>query len=174
MGVSRVSTGVCADCGGRSVEECRQTSFVYLHDGKSVTLEAVVPVRRCEACGEESADYRAEDIKHEAVCRFLGRLAPSDIRAFREQFDLTQTRLAEITGLGVASIRRWESGNQILSLSVDRYLRLLFAEPRTFELALKIETKKSTDRVEPKFATPVSQRSRENASAFRLRMPEAA
>ena len=43
----------------------------------------------------------------------------------RERRGLTRAQFAELTGLGVASLNRWENGSSVQSVANDRYLRLL-------------------------------------------------
>lgn len=51
------------------------------------------------------------------------RLSPAEIKAIRARHDLTQQGLAERTGIGIASIKRWEAGALQPSASMDRLLR---------------------------------------------------
>ena len=88
-----------------------------------------VPVRRCEACDFEYLDDESERLKHEVVCRHLGVLPPSEILRIRKGFGKTQSEFARVTGLGVASLNRWENGLTIQTHGYDRYLRLLKAHP---------------------------------------------
>lgn len=162
----------CEDCGGRSTLVWRSAPFAYLDGDKQVELVASIPVWKCANCGDQYTDSQAEDIRHESVCHYLGRLTPSDIKTFREVYQLTQGRLGEVTGYGVASIRRWETGNQIQSLSADRSLRLLFSSPEVFRIALRIEGRSDGGvRGDPKFVTPFSPQVRREAEVFQLRAP---
>ena len=54
-------------------------------------------------------------------------LTPWEIREIRKKHDLSRAAFAELTGLGAASLGRWETGALIQSLANDRYLRLLAA-----------------------------------------------
>jgi transcriptional regulator with XRE-family HTH domain len=64
---------------------------------------------------------------HAAICRDCGLLAPEDIVAARARLGFTQRDLAERTGFGIASIKRWETGRTIQNLSSDRALRAVLA-----------------------------------------------
>lgn len=90
-----------------------------------VQLAANVPVYRCEACDFEYLDYEAEQRKQEAVCRYLGVLTPGEIKQIRNGFAMTRAEFSKITGIGPASLNRWENGLSIQTLAYDRYLRLL-------------------------------------------------
>lgn len=94
---------------------------------KTRTLRRSVrlPVLRCRDCSFEWFDDTAERLRHEAICRHLGVLSPSEIRAIREQRGWSQAKFAELTGLGKASLSRWESGQLIQNAGYDKLLRLL-------------------------------------------------
>ena len=42
---------------------------------------------------------------------------------------MTRAKFAQVTGLGEASLNRWENGLTIQTYAYDRYLRLLLAQP---------------------------------------------
>lgn len=88
-------------------------------------IRVTVPVWSCPACEIEFTDSRAEEIRHEAVCRHLQRFTPTEVKAIRDGYGMSQEAFARATGIGVASIKRWESGNQIQGEALDNYLRLL-------------------------------------------------
>ena len=88
-------------------------------------LSVDVPVRRCASCDLEFLDEPAEGLKHEAVCKHLGVLTPAEIRRIREAHGMSRVSFAQVTGLGEASLNRWENGLNIQTHANDRYLRLL-------------------------------------------------
>jgi len=119
----------CAACGQKAVRlSIEEESFPYGEGSDQIVLHARVPVWTCAQCGERYTDAAAEDIRHAEVCRYLRRLSPSELRAIREKYGLSQQEWAERTALGVASVKRWESGNLIQNAATDRYIRLL-ADP---------------------------------------------
>ena len=142
-------------------------SFNYGPVSDGVVLSAVVPVWSCEGCGEQYLGPEAEDIKHDAVCAFLGRMTPSEIKSLRLSFQMLQDQFADFTGYGIASIKRWETGAQIQSESVDKHLRLLRA------LGIAEVVKRSTAPKTPEFRTELSPEIRERAKQFNLRVPMA-
>ncbi len=83
-----------------------------------------VPVRRCGNCWLEYLDNAAEGAQHEAICAYLGVLSPSNIRSLRLSRGLSRADLAKLTGLGEATIARWERGEIIQNVANDRLLRL--------------------------------------------------
>ena len=133
----------CPMCGDSGVTTSwNRHTFNYGTGDSAVELDVNVPVRRCDACEFEYLDEAAEHLKHEAACRHLGVLPPAEIRRIRENFRMTRARLAQVTGLGEASLNRWENGLNIQTHANDRYLRLL-ARPgimRHLEELVAIET----------------------------------
>lgn len=116
----------CPMCGSDKVTtSMNRHTFSYGSGETAVELTVDVPVRCCGPCAFEYLDEVAEDLKHEAVCQHFGVLSPAEIRRIREGHRMTRTRFAEITGLGEASLNRWENGLTIQTQAYDRYLRLL-------------------------------------------------
>jgi putative zinc finger/helix-turn-helix YgiT family protein len=157
----------CDFCGASALSESYQIEhFIYGAGDDAVTLTANVPVQTCTECGESITGGEAERLRHEAVCVYLGRLTPADIKAIRDTYKLTQDQLAEISGFGIASIKRWESGHQIQNMSADRYLRLLRL-PANFRI-LQIMVGQSPAKQSPIFRTTLSDRILEDSKAFHL------
>ncbi len=123
-----VETMACPQCEGAVETVQHPEVFRYGEGASAVDLPVVLPVRRCLGCGLEFLDHQAERIKHAALCRHFGVLTPWEIREIRARHGLSRAAFAKLTGLGAASLGRWETGNSIQTLANDRYLRLL-AEP---------------------------------------------
>ena len=116
---------VCEECGQRVTTTWHDHTLVY-GSGEAVAELAVrLPVRRCDHCDFDYLDDEGECLKHEAVLGHLGLLTPREIRDIRERLGLSRSALAELTGIGEASLSRWERGVEIQTLGYDRYLRLL-------------------------------------------------
>lgn len=84
-----------------------------------------LPVRTCPACDLQYIDHHGERLHHEAICRHLGVLSPADIRSIRRSYGMSTAAFAHATGLGEATISRWENGLVIQNHANDRYVRLL-------------------------------------------------
>ena len=118
--------GECPLCGDDSIAtEWHRDSFEYGTGDSAVMLEVDLPVRRCGACDLEFLDHEGERRRHAAVCRHLGLLSPAEIAAIRKTHRLSRAAFAEVTGLGEATLGRWENGAVIQNRANDRYLRLL-------------------------------------------------
>lgn len=120
----------CPLCGNTGITTSWNPDVFNYGSGESIVeLTVDVPVRRCEDCDFEYLDDEAERLKHETVCRHLGVLSPDEIRSIRKGFGMTQVDFAQVTGIGIASLNRWENGLTIQTHAYDRYLRLLAAHP---------------------------------------------
>jgi transcriptional regulator with XRE-family HTH domain len=120
----------CPDCGSREVETQQVlVNFQYGSGGKAAELEAKVPFRKCTHCGFEYTDAEAEDVRHDAVCRYLEVMTPDEILTLRKDLGFTRAQLAEVSRIGEASLARWELAEVIQNPGYDSYLYLLsFAE----------------------------------------------
>ncbi len=105
-------------------------TFDYGTGELKVQLTVDAHVRRCSSCDFEYFDHVTENLKQEAICQYLGVLSPNEIRRIRQKCRMSRPKFAQVTGLGEASLNRWENGLNIQSLAYDRYLRLL-AIPET-------------------------------------------
>lgn len=126
------STLACPQCEGTVETIIHNDVFEYGVGDSSVQIAVDLPVRRCTSCEIEFLDHVAERLKHEALCRHFGVLTPWEIREIRRRCRLSRAAFSELTGLGEATLGRWESGALIQTLANDRYLRLL-AEPGGIE-----------------------------------------
>ena len=116
----------CARCGAAGVDTTAQRhTFTYGAGEAAADLTVHLPVRRCATCGFEFLDRESERIKLETICEHLGILSPSGIRRIRESYGMTQAAFAETTGLGTATLVRWENGSMNHTRAYDRYMRLL-------------------------------------------------
>jgi putative zinc finger/helix-turn-helix YgiT family protein len=94
-----------------------------------------VPVEICTNCGEQYSGPEAARLHHEAICKTFGFLTPREICSLREdQLRLTQEEFAKLTGIGLATISRWECGRLVQNRAMDTYLRLLQANPENVRL----------------------------------------
>ncbi len=128
----------CPICGEQDIATTwTRHAFDYGSGETAVTLQVCLPVHRCSTCGFEYLDEEAERLKHSAVCDHLGVLPPDNIRRIRENHRMTRAAFAQMTGLGEASLNRWENGLSVQNHANDRYLRLL-ARPQTMRILREI------------------------------------
>lgn len=101
-----------------------QHKFTYGVGDTAVELTCQLPVRVCENCGGQFVDEVGEAVRQEAICRHLNRLTPTQVLKIREDCG-SQVVFGELTGIGEASLSRWETGASMPSKAYDRYLYLL-------------------------------------------------
>ena len=98
------------------------------NDRIHIVIDAV-PVLVCPQCGEVFYGPEAEQLHHRAICKAYQLLTPEEIKNVREQLGKTQEEFAALTGIGVATLSRWEKGRLMQTRAHDNYLRLLNALP---------------------------------------------
>ena len=114
----------CAMCGSSKVTtKWLMDSFEYGSDETKVLLEVEIPVHNCGECSFEFTDHSADLLQHEAICRHLGLLSPSEVRAVR--MNMSKAKFSRQTGIGEASLNRWEKGVVLQNVAMDNYLYLL-------------------------------------------------
>ena len=108
------------------MQTCYETEeFRYGVGEHAIAISVELPLRQCAACGFQYFDHVADETRHEAVCRALGVMTPQEIQAVRQAFGFSRREFSVLTGLGEASLGRWERGTLIQSQANDRYLYLL-------------------------------------------------
>jgi putative zinc finger/helix-turn-helix YgiT family protein len=116
---------ICPSCGSTDISSSNEEEeFPFRHGQERVMLAALVPVQTCRACGTSFTDYRGEDAREQAIARYLGILRPKELIAIREQLGLSREKFAELTGIGGASIARWESGRSRQNKALDNLVYL--------------------------------------------------
>ena len=115
----------CFDCGADTRKNWGEHTFTYGLGPDPAELRVTLPIHVCPSCGFECLDDEAETLKHEAICAHLGVLSPNEIRGIRRMHGMSRAAFSKVTGLGEATLNRWENGILIQSTANDRYLRLL-------------------------------------------------
>ncbi len=161
---------VCPDCEQPTLEQrVEEQTFLHGTRGQEVELHAAVPILRCASCGFAMSGAEAEEIQHEAVCRHFGLMTPAEIRELRARHGLSQQELATLTGIGIASIKRWERGALLQNESSDRLLRLIAIDPEALQRLRDIKGVPARASFEPRFQTTLPRKKYEEAEHFRLR-----
>lgn len=102
-------------------------SITVDHDGRKHDVaipDFVVP--RCAKCGAVVLDEEANRQISAAFRQQAGLLSPEQIRDARQSLGLQQQQLADMLGIAVSTLSRWETGAQIQQRSLDKFLRLFF------------------------------------------------
>lgn len=114
----------CPNCESRDIKtSAEQQTFLYGKQG--VELKACVPVHTCKGCGFQFTDYAAEIARDRAIRQYLDVPSAEEIEKIRKRYALSRVDFGEITGIGSASLARWESDLLIPNLANARYLYLL-------------------------------------------------
>ncbi len=117
----------CFDCGADTRKKRDEYTFTYGVGPHAAELSVTLPIHVCPSCGFECIDGEGETLKHEAICKHLGVLSPREILAIRRMHGMSRAAFAKVTGLGEATLNRWENGILIQNTANDRYLRLVAA-----------------------------------------------
>ena len=81
----------CPNCGKGNVRTTEtEDTFTYGKGPDAVNLTTTVPLRTCLDCHFQFLDGDAEDAHHEAICRHLGVMTPSEIQALRCSYQLSR------------------------------------------------------------------------------------
>ena len=119
----------CPECGSSKLTSSQEEyRFTYGKGAEAVELSAVVEVEKCGDCGFSCMGPAAEQACHEAICEHLCVMTPSQIKVLRDRYGLTQAEFSKITGLGEATLSRWERGIIIQNKAYDNYLYILGLE----------------------------------------------
>jgi putative zinc finger/helix-turn-helix YgiT family protein len=162
---------VCDQCDAHDVRmSLNDEQFFYGEGPDAVELKARVAVWTCGQCEFAYTDGDAEEARHEAVCHHLRVLPPAKIRLIRESYGLSQAEFARVTGFGIASIKRWETGALIQGQAANRLLRLLSEDRSIIKKLRAMDDEISLPAVTPVFRTAISKDMREQASHFVLRL----
>ena len=116
---------LCFECDEPTVIKWCEHRFTYGSGEGAADLTVEIPVRICTSCGFEFLEHEAETLKHEAICTHLDVLTPKEIRGIRKIHGMSRAEFAKATGLGEATLNRWENALLIQNTANDRYLRLL-------------------------------------------------
>src|SRR5260370_458597 len=101
----------CPSCRESEVSTTMERDqFVFRSGGISYNVSADVPVHSCPACGESFVSEIGETARHAAICHAMRRLTPQEIYSLRARLCLSRKSFAELSGIGEASLARWESG----------------------------------------------------------------
>jgi putative zinc finger/helix-turn-helix YgiT family protein len=119
----------CARCRQREVySDAVDYATTIEHDGRSYTVMIpALELPKCRNCGKlvlvDSANRRIS----EAFRREAGLLTPEEIRAGRTRCRLDQQTFADLLGISVSTLSRWETGAQIQQRSLNRLMEAYFA-----------------------------------------------
>ena len=110
---------------GHGIMELKKMEKATTFRGVNVSFEADAYV--CPQCGLEAGTVQSAGAVQRAIADAyrtkMDLLTGEEIKALRKAWGLTQQDLAELMNIGIASIKRWETG-LIQSKSMDQALRM--------------------------------------------------
>lgn len=121
--IKQVTCDVCGSL--RATESLMVQPVEYaLSKDKIVTIEVLgVPVIICSECDSSYTDWRGELIRHDAICNYLGRLTPNEIKAIRNRMKMTMDDFSNTIGMDAATLAKLENAELIQSKECDLLLR---------------------------------------------------
>jgi putative zinc finger/helix-turn-helix YgiT family protein len=122
---------ICPTCGNADLRTVAARRTVRARDGRVLPYRDTLTA--CRACGERFYTHEqalaSDRSRASAVRHYEGLLTPSEIRAIREGYGLTQDALERLLRVGPKTVVRWERGTVCQSAAVDTLLAVLRDEP---------------------------------------------
>ncbi|MFP4349463.1 MAG: type II TA system antitoxin MqsA family protein [Desulfococcaceae bacterium] len=116
---------------GKAEMACRKEKHQYTESGLDNIYLDNVEYCRCPTCGEESVHIPSMANLHRLIgfCLIQKRslLSGKEIRFLRKNLGLKANEIADIMGVDIATVSRWESGKQPMSKPNDRFFRLVYS-----------------------------------------------
>lgn len=156
----------CPECGSDRVRtEWMDDRFSFTAEGQTKELSCKVPLRICGNCESQYLDDEAETIQDDTARRHLGLLTTGEVRQIRERYG-TQTGFGALSGIGVASLSRWETGASFQTKAFDNLMFLL----RFPENAERLRERSWASAQPGRFrCIEITERKRAQAERFQLR-----
>jgi putative zinc finger/helix-turn-helix YgiT family protein len=90
-----------------------------------VPVTASVVVQECEDCGAQVETAETGREMEDAGRRAIGMLVGDDFTGFRQRLGLSFREMSRMTGIGTATLSRWEAGRLRPNRSLDLLMRIL-------------------------------------------------
>ncbi len=123
----------CFECSGGILLPLREPFVTHTSEGLEITVPDV-PMERCNSCGDTVLSGDASTYVNDYLNHVTSRLSKAELKAFLDQYHLTQREAEQILGLGEKMICRWLKGPFQVSASISNYIRVLIADPAAFEI----------------------------------------
>ncbi|TRZ51972.1 MAG: DUF4065 domain-containing protein [Dehalococcoidia bacterium] len=132
--------GLCSNCEKETTLELKTKEEVIPVRNEPIKVE--VQYSKCVQCGDEVFDPNLSvdpfDLAYREYRKKHGFLQPEGVRDWRKANKLTQSELAKLLGLGMATISRYENG-ALQDPSHEKLLRLAMNPPNLLRLVEKSE-----------------------------------
>lgn len=126
----------CPKCGESRFVKTSE-DYLYTESGLSNVVLANIDVFVCEHCANKLVEIPRIAKLHRAIAYELvkqkERLRPEEIRFLRQYLGRSSTDFADLMGVEIESVSRWENGKVQMSTPHERFLRLMVMheEPTT-------------------------------------------
>jgi putative zinc finger/helix-turn-helix YgiT family protein len=131
-------TDACPSCGTMMLEK-RGTLRLPVN-GSEIAVPSAAHLS-CPKCGEVVLRFQdSKRLGEDAIAIYRkkhGLLSADEIRAIREQFNLTQADLARLLRMGANTMSRWESGRNVQTAAMDILLRMIRDLPGSIDYLRK-------------------------------------
>lgn len=129
----------CPTCG--QIQDTFTGDYRYLESGLDNVIIRNIEIFQC-SCGEHSAFIPKIMEIHKAIAKCLIEqtrpLSGREIRFLRKNMGMKALILARFLGVDKATVSRWENDKDNHSDTVDRYIRLLYANRMNMTLEANI------------------------------------
>ena len=135
--IANVTRGICTNCENETEFERLVKKETFTVRGESIVID--VEYNKCKNCGDEVLDPEVNrdpfDLAYGEYRKQHALLQPEEIKNWRKTHHLTQSELAKLLGIGVATINRYENGalqneshENLLRLAMDSFNLLKLIE----------------------------------------------
>ena len=114
-----------------------QENYRYAESGLNNITLANVTVRRCSRCGNQTVVIPSVAGLHRAIAfglvQHAARLSKDEVRFLRKYLGYSQEDFAEIMGVTVTTVSKWENGADQIGVQSDKLLRMFVIRDRPVE-----------------------------------------
>ena len=130
----------CPFCDAHGLTAVQKTkTFGYGVGEMQVAVRAQLPYLRCPNCDAEIETEETGRLAEDAGRRALGMMVGKDLKNFRNDvLGLSIRDMSRITGVGTASLIRWEKGKLRPNRSMDLLMMILRDFPETAAYAKRL------------------------------------
>lgn len=132
--------GLCSNCEKETTLELKTKEELIHIRNEAIKVE--IQYSKCVQCGDEVFDPNLHvdpfDLAYREYRKKHGFLQPEEIKDWRKANKLTQSELAKLLGLGMATISRYENG-ALQNPSHEKLLRLVMNPSNLLRLVEKSE-----------------------------------
>ena len=96
-----------------------------------------LPLIKCMDCDKTYEALEADNAIHDASCKAMGLLTPTEIKSIRKDLNMNAEEFATLLGLGKSTVKRWEARALIPNRSSMKLVKIA-ATPKGLQLLKNI------------------------------------